>query len=364
MPHHASRSGSLLLATALVATVLLAACGESAEPARDTEVTLEVAEIPLPTGAVAGKPWATAACPARPWPADVLACVDGIAITRARFDAARPHYPADTPPRAIVQALIDEEVLAAAAGARGLWRQDLLDTVLRRQLASQLLVQSQERAFGPAQIADADIALAFKHPSIVTRYDRAPAYFVTDAQFLCCRGDFRQCEASPDVQACLQRVEPQARALYEELRQQPPASGEAMTGRTMAQVARYPDVIVKEFSFYYDKNKTYAEQKGYELMVEPFAVNVVQLRPGELAPPVQTPFGWHVTRLDRFDPGAKRSWQEPEVRREIAENIIDLVREREAVAFTFGLMKAAGVELFYDRLEPPKPAAEAVEVLE
>ena len=104
--------------------------------------------------------------------------------------------------------------------------------------------------------------------------------------------------------------------------------------------------------FYYDKAKAHDQQRGYDVVVEPFAAAVTAMQPGQLHPPIRSPFGWHIPYLARIEPARHQTWKDPEVRSEVARNIVAPVREREAERLGFELMKQAGVELFFDRLDP------------
>jgi len=286
--------------------------------------------------------------------ADVLACVQGTAITRARFDAARPAYDAAVSNRAVLQALIDEEILVTAAAARPQDRA-ALGRVQRQTMAATLLRTEAERKLGPAQIADADIRQAYLNDSIREHYRHAPGYSVTDVQLLCCSGGAQQCAENPEVQTCIDKLQPEAQAVHAALKADPPRSAEEMMARATLLKAQRPALTVGPVQFYYDVQKPYDKQGGrYTLMVKEFVEHVTPLKPGELSAPFRTPFGWHISRLDEFRPAVNRPWTAPDVRQEIAEHIVDLVRGREVDKLLVQWMQAAKVELFYDKLDNPQ----------
>ena len=302
-------------------------------------------------------PPAPVAC-ALPLGPDVLACVGGRAITRAAYTAAAPHYPAGTPPRAIVQALVDEQLLTSAALQAGRWNADLRPDA-DRALAGQLLTKAVARAVTPERVDQADVVQAFKNPQVHLRYQHATGYFVHDAQLLCCSGDWRQCQKRDEVRTCIDQNEAQARRLFGRLQADPPRSGPEMEARGAALRGEFPTLAVAAVEFWYDKSKRYEDQKGYDLMVREFALPVVELQPGQMASgPVRTPFGWHIPRLDRIEPAANLSPADPAVRREIAGKIVDAVREREAQRFVFELFRRYGVKFYYEAVAPKSNAAE------
>jgi peptidyl-prolyl cis-trans isomerase C len=335
-----------MVAVAMAAVVV--ACSQPAEAPSEPKLRAAAGGLPaLP---------APLAC-AAPLGPDLLACVNGRAVTRAAYAAAAPHYPAGTPPRAIVQALIDEQLLVNAAVKAGFWRDDLRDDA-DRALAGQLLVRAIDRTVTVDRIAAADVAEAFKNPQVRLRYEHATGYYVTDVQLLCCSGDWRQCQKRDEVRVCIEQNEAQARRLHQRLAADPPRSPAEMQGRVAALRGEFPTAAVAQVEFWYDKSKTYEQQKGYDLMVREFALPVVELQPGQLAPaPIRTPFGWHIPRLDQVKPAERRTPADPAVHREIAEHVIDAVREREAQRFVFELFRRYGVQFRFEAAEQPGQSA-------
>ncbi len=338
-----------LLLLALGCACLGLACHSAPPPnapvARAGATTLPVAALTA----------ARKSCQAGSLPADILACVQGVAITRARFDAVRPGYPASVSNQAVLQALIDEELLESAA-LRKPQDEGMLERIQRQAMAAALLTTQLERKLGPAQIADDDIRKAYLNDSIREHYRHAPGYSVTDVQILCCSGGAEQCAQSPEVQTCIDKLEPEAREVYAALLADPPRSAMEMTARVTRMKAQRPALTVGPVQFYYDVNKPYDKQGGrYTLMVKEFIEHVTPLKPGELGKPFRSPFGWHITHMDEFRPAVNRPWNAPDVRKDIAEHIIDLVRNREGEKLLADLMQAAKVELFYDKLDVAAP---------
>lgn len=340
------------LALALATATLGSGCsGGSPDSNAASPVDSSVAsssDLKLPVGPMPQWPWGGRPCDQIP--ADqLLACVDGAAISRADFERVRLDYPDHVTAQQVVQALVDAELLAARAAKAGLWS-DWLLLPYKQALAQAWLRHHFEEGYPPEKVADADIKRAFRDDTVRVRYNRERSFFATDAQILCCRGDWQQCDARPEVSECIDRKADQARGLYQALVADPPASAAEMQARGAVLVSRFADVAVAEVNFYYDTSKPYEEQKGYDLMVKPYAEGVVRLKEGEISEPIRSPYGWHVSRLDRIVPGLDGRPSDPAVRADIAANILPLVRKRDLQKEVFERMKKLGVQLHYDRL--------------
>jgi hypothetical protein len=335
---------------ALAAAWALTACASDPAPeAGDRLSALVVAET-IPPASLDQRPWAPTRCQPGALAPDVLACVDGAAITRAAFDRVRALAPAELGNRALIDALIRAEVLAGEALRRGLWS-DWLTDGWRSALVRRLLRQRFVEAFGPAQVREADLARAWRRAPIRNRYAHEHAWLATDAQFLCCTGSAQECEISAAAAKCAEAAAAKAALLYAELRDDPPASEHAFRARVELAAGRLEGLSVQDVSFYYDPEKRYDQQGDYDLMVEPWALAVTALRPGQLSPPIRTPFGWHVARLNQHLPRKAGTLADPEVRLDLASGILDGVRERDVQLFAVALMRARGVTLRYEALE-------------
>ncbi len=314
-------------------------------------VTSYLGQVALPTGPVPGHPWAARACKPGVREADVLACVDGVAVTRAQFAAVQQDYPPDTPPRAIVQALVDEELLAHAA-AKTLWG-NWLQEPLHRLMVGRLLQELMEKKFGPGQITPDDIKAAWSKKAVRHTYDHPGVYAVTDAQIICCTGDVRQCADAPDAIKCIQEMEPTARALTAYLAENPPRTVREMHGRVGAD-PRFAKAAVVDLTFFYEPDKPYAEQKGYVLMVEPFTAATMQLKPGEIVKePVRSPFGWHVIRLESAVAPSHKGVDDPDVLADLKKNLVPALRDEQVEKLAGELGKASGVELYLSGFDVP-----------
>jgi hypothetical protein len=310
---------------------------------------LSALDVPeqLPVASVSQRPWSRPC--AAPLPPDVLACVDGFAVDRAAFDRARVDAPAEVSNRALVDALIQAEVLAAQALRAGFWGEWLVDP-FRAALMRRLLVQRFERDFGPEKVRDADIERAFIRAPIRVRYAHERHWSVIDAQFLCCTGDWHGCEVDPKVQRCHEANYPQAEALAAELAADPPQSAIEFEGRVLAARPRFPNASVQNVGFYYDLEKSYDQQGEYDKMLESWTTAVIALKVGEISPPIRSAYGWHIVRINEITPKITGTTKDPDVRADIAQGILNGVRERDVQIYITDLMRSRNVGLLYDNV--------------
>ena len=371
---------TLLVTSVTTLVVLTGACTPSGTPADPSTAPslpspsptaspqhAAATPAPLPTAAVAAAPWAVQACTVGVPQPGTVACVNGAAIDAERVRMAwrlQPHWSVEQ----VVAATIDEEIMAQAAAAAGLWRSPPVVRAHHQALAQTLLDRAMQRVQS-ATLADADIATAYKNQAVRAHYDHADAYFAVDAQVLCCSGSPQQCLAREEVRTCIDKAEAIIRDIYAELQSNPPATGMEMWGRCKAMTQRYPDVAAAEVQFFYDKSKSHDQQKGYDIMVQEYAEAVTALRPGQLSAPIRSAFGWHISFLDKVDPARHADWRDPAVRAEIAANIVEPVRTREAQRFVFAHMKQREATYFFERIDhiagvrPAKTEGSAVDDL-
>lgn len=350
-PRIGASLGWLLVAVvALVGLGLRPSWAESTAPGAAVEQRqLSALDVPeqLPEASVDRRPW-TRRC-AVPLPPDVLACVDGFAIDRAAFDRARAEAPEEVGNRDLVDALIRAEVLAGQALRAGLWGDWLVDP-FRAAMMRRLLVQRFERDFGPDKVQDADIERAFVRAPIRVRYAHERHWSVIDAQFLCCTGDWHGCEVDPKVQRCQEANYPQAEALAAELAADPPQSAREFEGRVLAARPRFPNASVQSVGFYYDLSKSYDQQGEYDKMLESWTTAVIGLKVGEISAPIRSAYGWHIVRVNEIAPKITGTTKDPEVRGDIAQGILNGVRERDLMIYVTDLMRSRNVALLYDNV--------------
>lgn len=120
--------------------------------------------------------------------------------------------------------------------------------------------------------------------------------------------------------------------------------------RELKRGAKFEDVARRESM---DGSKENGGDLGWftpDRMVKPFADAVVALKPGEFTQtPIQTPYGWHIIRLE------ETRELEPPTYDSVKQRLEQVILARKFRDYVDGLMKTAKVD---NRLEPaPAPAA-------
>ena len=134
------------------------------------------------------------------------------------------------------------------------------------------------------------------------RFVAPPAWTVEDTQLICCQSP-RKCR-EPAAAECLKRRREEARRL-------PAAIHE---GLSQAQLeARFSDVYVKRYTFYYDPSQPDAKMDWRLQKVDrPIAEAVSTLSPGQRTKgAISTRFGYHALRLLQARPGIQAPFEDP-----------------------------------------------------
>ncbi|HAN32511.1 MAG TPA: hypothetical protein DCQ06_13020 [Myxococcales bacterium] len=303
----------------------------------------------IPAGEIADKPWARVACGTID-PSQQLACVEGVAITRSDFERVRNNYASIVSNRQVVDALVRAEILAAEAARRGLWS-GWLSSVFTAAMARRLLTRDFEQRYGPDEVQAADIDRTWRRGAIRIQYSHEKVWWITDAQLICCTGDWRACEIDEKAQACITRLQPTAFNLYGRLMMEPPGTPEHMCARVLALKEEFPTVTCDQLNFYYDDSKPYEKQGDFDLMVKPFVLGVSKIAPGRIGQPIRTPYGWHIVRLNKVDERKTGKISDTEIRKDIANGILTGVRIRDVELTLMRLMRSKNVAILYDNLE-------------
>lgn len=305
---------------AVAALLAVAACGgpEEAAPVERFETT-------------ALKPPANVAHDSPEWTASaeddrVIARVGGVPITERLLLAQREAHP-DVPLEALLQRLIELEVVAQAANQQGYGDSPAAVEAWRDALVHAWLTRFPQR-YTPEDIPMERVEMWWKGSGkLRSQFNHADRWLSVHIVVTCCNpkaeGDCELPEAincfaeSPAIlQRVYDRLEPRVRDLASEP-EEVATIAEAFVDEFKVE---HPAVAFQRVPFFYDPKKSYEEQRGYALMAENYATTVIALTPGVLSKPFQTEFGWHIAVLLDHVPERRSDLSDPSVVAEIREN--------------------------------------------
>ncbi len=268
-----------------------------------------------------------------PSPAGALvARVGDVPITRAALDAHLAAHP-EISPRQALDALVIREALAQQAMRQGLSQRPDVTESWRQALVQAWLDERFEAQHGPDRISREQVRRIYSVPSIRKLYDHEHAWRMVHLAIVCCNPRVGDCDR-PHVAACFEDAARKLHAAYEEL--EPLARPLESDPEAVAQLlARYrakveptmPELFWREVSFFYDPEKSHAEQRGYELTAEAVARAVIDGEEGVLLAPVQSTFGWHLIVKLAHEPRVRKGPDDPEVDADIRRNALEGVRQ-------------------------------------
>ncbi|MDY0060938.1 MAG: peptidylprolyl isomerase [Myxococcota bacterium] len=230
----------------------------------------------------------------------VVARVNGVPIPRSAVAAQARLHPPGSRPAELLDHLIDQELLAQEALARGLATQpEVLDR--RKQVAVQrLLTADFEPLVAPEKLPE----------DLLQRSFQENYHFFNNPELrLACHLLLRLDEAAGEEQAAATRAE------LEALRSQLLAAAPPTKDEFLAQARRL--IEGREGALVEDVGPFPLEGR----MVPEFSRAAFALtRDGELSPPVRTQFGWHL--IYRYEGRAARQSTFAQVREEVQERVL------------------------------------------
>lgn len=257
-----------------------------------------------------------------------------IEITAGRLRRYAEAHP-DQSPRVLATELIEFELLAAEAARRGLAADPEVQAAARPALVLRYLKGHFEAAWMPENLPMDLVAGSYErnkgffvHPELVT------------ADHLILTRDGKK-PADPDLQA-------RAAALMADVRQSlvadPPASPEAFVARAEGFQAQAKAMNLELRG---ERLGRFAQESAFD---RGFTAEVFKLRErGDLSPVFTTGFGWHIARLEKYEPAANRSLQA--VAPELRARITPEVRELKLRELTETLSRTHGVRLDFEPLQ-------------
>ena len=318
------RAGPWALALGLAA--LLTACGEDAA-GPGVMGGLEMPEIDGPRS----PGWAPD--PTREDPA--VATVGGVPILLSQLQQAVDADRGATPPEALLERMIEAELLAQAALQRDYYREDVVLPVFRLALVEELLARDFVRPPPATFFSEESLRKYYYHRQIRVRFDHVDLFVVSDAQFGCCTARYDQCDAA-QFEACMSEQEPHARELHAILGEE---RRDLRSFQAIVRDARgrFPRLRVKREEFFYNVNLPHSEQRGHNVVNENFARAAMELKVGEYSGPVRSRNGWHLVFLAEHVPEEHRTLDDPGVRAEIISRTFEGERQVRFLAWLASL---------------------------
>lgn len=332
-PRLASLRGPLLAA----GLALLGACGG------DGALSVEAG---LPSLPVIDGPHSPAWTP-RPTSDDpAVATVNGVPILGSQLRAALAEETggASPAPAALLERLIELELLAQTALADGYWRPEVVLEPYESALVREILAERFHRKPPESYFDDAFLREMYYQPSIRVKFDHVDAFRVADAQYVCCPKRFDECDAAA-VEACIKESEPIAREVYEDIRSMERPDIQTFSARVRAWEDQYPKLNVNTYSFFYNVNLPHEEQRGYNVVNENVARAAMGIEVGQFAAPVASRNGWHILYLISHAPEEHRTIDDPEVRQELVRELLPARQKAEYDAWMKALRQMYGVEV-------------------
>ena len=308
-------------AVVVAACAALAACGPEAPPPEPAAAPTAVTAVRLPAGPDAPD-WTSES--------DPVATVGGVAITAADVRAVM-NAAAITDPKEALGRAIEVEVVAAAAAADGVdhFYGELLPRY-QQALVQALLKQRLEVELVPETVPMAYVKQAFMHKEVRKRYDHWDAFYMRDIQWICCQSG-AWCRTNQDkFEGCFAQG---AQVMAQVLRDLKAADirDEHQYEEWFNENWRrkYPELQYEEYGFYFDMSRTWDQNTNVFRMSKEVTEASIALKIGEHSGVTKDPFGYHIVYLAMHIPEQRKSPEDPEVRDEIAANIIEQVRSAE-----------------------------------
>ena len=253
----------------------------------------------------------------------VIARVNGVPVTERLLRLQMEAHPT-VPVRELLDRLIEIEVVAQRAQADGFnargavaerWRQALSQSYLNRVF---VVDNSPEKI-----LPDSDIAELYQRPQVKLMFSHPPIWGTLDFQIICCPSG--SCDSEESVE-CFARASEQVSDGYTALKAQVGGvEGDvgAMTDALQAlapEAAKYGLSKAVELSYYYDCDKTQAEQVGkYDVVTEPVAKAACEAPLATLQAPVRSKFGYHILTKVKHVPAKNWGPDHPEVIKTVRE---------------------------------------------
>ena len=277
-----------------------------------------------------------------------VATVGGWRITEADLLAVHPVRSGATLAESL-EVLVDRAVAVQEALAGEFEPRFELRLAWRKALARRWVTRRFTEEFTPETIPVEALHSVWEVKWFL--WDHMNTYYVLDAQVICCHTHASECDAAA-TGACmdenLDMMENLHRVLVEEGVRTP---GDFHRVREAFVAAHGVPVAGMQYAFQYDHSKPYEEQRGYDLYDRGVVLAVKDMAVDTFSPVVRSDHGLHILFLDRFLPEVHKTFDDPEVRAEIAGKSYPAFQEKEAAEEFSRLSTSVDIALFPKILE-------------
>ncbi len=356
---------------ACAVALILAACGTD-DAAAPAQVSTSARQLPAVTSYDA-QPWSAVATPGDP----AVATVEGVVITRSMLtrELARAEDGADV--RAVLNRLIDLELIARAAHERGHLTAEVVGRAHAKALVRRYVESNFLARVTRDQIPDDVMERAYDFAR--ARYDRFPVFKIKDAQVICCPnenpdGCYRELfdnvvDRRAHFEACMR----DHAAAWDGLAKRVTGASDAANFEFLARGAftEFPSPELREtyrptadiatYEFQYDLNSTYEDQfkkVRYQMFYQEImdGVRNAYLAAGSktpfFTPVIKSPIGYHLLYVSEVLPEVHRPLSDPGVQAELRERLFEQFKTGEFRSRTEALCKQRGCDISVEELAP------------
>ncbi len=351
----------------VIAGSLAVACADDAAPPQPTGVEL------APIASFTDAAWTGARSADDP----VIATVEGTPITQSMLVRELALRGDGADPRAVLEDIIEFELLARKAFDAGLYTKDVVGRPVAQALARRLIDEDMNQKMSPADIPAEAVEQAYG--MVRTRYQHFEVFSIVDAQVLCCPAETPDAcykdlfdnveERRTHVADCFRTVKP----MWESLRARVQRAKTKEEFRLLvdsafldlppseAKLMFQLDPKLHEYDFQYDVETSYETQFEtirYQVFYKEIMDGAKETWFGTgrqtpaVSPVLQSPLGLHLLFIGDVRPRKNQPVTDPAVQAELRERMFPQFRTAKFQELTGKLCEAASCQLVTDNLIP------------
>jgi len=284
--------------------------------------------------------------PAAPAESPAVATWGAARITTADVARELAHQPAGTNARAVAEALVDLDVVAAAAARDGYWSPEDLQVPWARLLVKAFLKDRFELDYDTSRVPEGDLARIWdEHKEVRIQFDHYDSIEVADVQYLCCARRYTDCDAAATA-ACIEKSRPLVEAIFE--RHVTGREHNEFSLKYLAEKVLQPadaHVAFMRYSFFYDPSLPWEEQRKFHQYNRAIVETAAATPLHAVSRPVASNNGLHLLYVMKHEPAVHRDLTDPEVVATVREKALPSYRQRDLVVLMDDLMLKASLKL-------------------